>query len=298
MMMNHDRSRAQNWPTAFHVHFIVLATLALASASLAHVFWLQPVTFHVKAGEIVRLQTRVADDFPGEVLPRNDQRITRFVVAKPDGTEPAAVVGMNGQDPMGMFKADAPGVYVVGFQSTHARVTLEPDKFHSYLKEEGLEKIIEKRKADGTDASPGREKYMRCAKTLIHATSTSAGKDASGEVAAEPSARSMSDRALGIRFELVLQGRIDELKIGDKVTIRALYEGEPILGVLVRAQNPNSQEAEGLAVTTDDQGEAEFVLPIAGLWRLNAVEMRPAKDDSEADWESVWASLTFKIPGT
>jgi hypothetical protein len=34
----------------------------------------------------------------------------------------------------------------------------------------------------------------------------------------------------------------------------------------------------------------------SGAWLVKAVHMVPARADAGADWESVWASLTFELP--
>jgi hypothetical protein len=39
-----------------------------------------------------------------------------------------------------------------------------------------------------------------------------------------------------------------------------------------------------------------ILIPVkGGKWRLHAIQMERASD-SEADWESFWATLTFEIP--
>jgi len=37
-------------------------------------------------------------------------------------------------------------------------------------------------------------------------------------------------------------------------------------------------------------------LPRPGVWLVKVVHMVPAPKDTGADWESLWASLTFEIP--
>lgn len=265
----------------------VLCLLASAPSSMAHVFWLQPVAFRVAADEVVKLQTRVGDDFPGEVLPRDEKRIVRFVVATPDGSEPRPVVGVEGRDPMGMFRVSQPGAYIVGYQSNAAAVTLESQAFEAYLLEEGLNKIVERRRRDGTASSPGRERYSRCAKTIVLVGPS----EFEG-----PTAAHSTDRSLGLRFELLPLGDMPKLRAGETLTVRALFEGKPLEGVEIHAEHPERHEP-AIKVRTNAAGEAEFALPIAGMWRFNAVEMIPVSGDPSVDWESVWSSMTVEIPG-
>ena len=44
---------------------------------------------------------------------------------------------------------------------------------------------------------------------------------------------------------------------------------------------------------------ASLILPVttrAGVWLVKAVHMAPAPAESGAEWESLWASLTFEVP--
>jgi hypothetical protein len=43
-------------------------------------------------------------------------------------------------------------------------------------------------------------------------------------------------------------------------------------------------------------GRASLVLDRPGLWLVKAVHMVPAPEGSGAEWESLWASLTFELP--
>ena len=44
-------------------------------------------------------------------------------------------------------------------------------------------------------------------------------------------------------------------------------------------------------------GRVRLRLPSHGRWLIKAVHMVPAGDAAQADWQSLWASLTFEIPG-
>jgi hypothetical protein len=43
-------------------------------------------------------------------------------------------------------------------------------------------------------------------------------------------------------------------------------------------------------------GRASLVLDRPGLWLVKVVHMVPAPEGSGAEWESLWASLTFELP--
>jgi hypothetical protein len=51
-----------------------------------------------------------------------------------------------------------------------------------------------------------------------------------------------------------------------------------------------------LTAHSDAQGAFSFALPRPGVWLIKSVHMVRASFFSEADWYSLWASLTFETP--
>jgi uncharacterized GH25 family protein len=74
-----------------------------------------------------------------------------------------------------------------------------------------------------------------------------------------------------------------------------LFENKPIANRLVEAMNPKHPELT-LAARTDEHGRVTFTLPEPGFWLIGAVHMVEAPAETGADWESIWASLTFDLP--
>lgn len=62
------------------------------------------------------------------------------------------------------------------------------------------------------------------------------------------------------------------MSVGGSLPVRILFQGRPLEGVLD--------------------------LAAGRTWLVKAVHMLPAPAGSGADWESLWASLTFEIPET
>jgi uncharacterized GH25 family protein len=77
--------------------------------------------------------------------------------------------------------------------------------------------------------------------------------------------------------------------------LRLLFEGKPLAGALVVAINRENPEKR-VSARSDASGRATFDLAPGGVWLVKAVHMVPAPPSSAADWESLWASLTFQIP--
>jgi uncharacterized GH25 family protein len=260
---------------------VAVAAFILAPALLAHDFWIEPTSFRPEVGSLVGLSLRVGEGFRGDPVPRRNQRIVKFVTVSPAGAE-TSVDGVPGRDPAGTARVAAPGYVLVGYRSNTASHELPADKFESYLKEEGLEKVSEARARRGESQKPSKEIYSRCAKALL---------DAGGGGAAG------FDRALGFRLELIPEKAPKELSSseGGSVPVRLLYEEKPLAGALVVAMS-RDDPGKRLTARTDQSGRAVFALPRGGVWLVKAVHMVPGPAESGADWESLWASLTFEVP--
>lgn len=253
----------------------VLLALALAGPLPAHDFWLVPATFHPLPGATVAVGLRVGQRFVGDPVPRTSPAIARFFVRQAGRDE--SVDGIDGVDPAGWLRADGRETAVVAYESRGTEITLPAAKFEDYLRQEGLERVIALRRRRGESAAPGRERFFRCAKTLL------AGRRAS--VA--------STRPVGLRYEIV--PATDPTRGGRILRGQVLYEGEPVPGARVAAL---LWKAPGVRLVqrSDRQGGFAFTLPRSGVWLVNSVHMVRAGWFSSVDWESLWASLTFEVP--
>ena len=75
--------------------------------------------------------------------------------------------------------------------------------------------------------------------------------------------------------------------------LRLIYEGKPLEGALVVAFN-KTEPLKKRKARTDKDGRVQFDFNRPGVWLVTAVHMLPAPPKTNADWESVWASLTFE----
>jgi Domain of unknown function (DUF4198) len=256
--------------------------LSLASSGLsAHDLWIEPSSFRPSEAQLFAVRLRVGQAFRGDPMPRMSERIERFAAVGPGGEVP--LKGTEGADPAGFVALPAPGTWLLVYDSDHSRVELEGPKFEAYLAEEGLERISRLRAQRGQTAARSREIYSRCAKSLVLAGS---GKGGNGPAAG-------FDRVLGLPLELVPQASPSGLPEGGELPVTLLFRGKPLAGALVVAVPRDKPQAK-VSGRTGADGRVRLRLDRAGDWLVKAVHMEPAPADSGADWESFWASLTFR----
>ena len=269
-------------PTKFRAQFmrnsrrlLIAALWVMAWPAAAHDFWIEPQVFRPKPGTAVGLQLFVGQDFKGDSVPYFPQRLERYIVAGPAGTQP--IPGVLGDEPAGTVTPAAPGRYVIGLHSRPDSVTFDTaEEFEKYLLKEGLERNLALHRQRAKTGKKIEETYFRCAKSLIAAGSLSGD----------------ADHILGFPLELVAE--TDPYRT-HTLRLRLLYQDKPLAGALVVAFN-KAEPLSKLKARTDDNGRVEFVLPRSGVWLVTSVHMIPAPLLSGYDWKSLWASLTFERP--
>lgn len=77
--------------------------------------------------------------------------------------------------------------------------------------------------------------------------------------------------------------------------------GEPVADQIVRAscEGFHAHDASGghinsYTLRTDKDGRARFLLSNKALWYISLIHMQKI-DDTEADYESNWATITFQV---
>ncbi len=255
---------------------LTLALAFVAGTAFAHDFWIEPSTFRPQVGTTLLTTLRVGQEFVGDPVARDSSMIERFILRDGDGEHDIA--GIERRDPAGFLSVEHPGIAVIGYRSRPKYLEMPPDKFEQYLKDEGLESIIAARAKRGDSLKPSREIFSRCAKALILADGSGTGARA--------------DAPLSFRYEIVPRTNPYQMK-SDEMQVAVLYEGKPLPNALVVAMHQEDSSLR-IRLRSDAKGRVTFHLPKRGVWLIKSVQMIPAPAGSNAEWESLWASLTFE----
>ena len=161
-------------------------------------------------------------------------------------------------------------------------IELEPEKFQGYLEHEGLHEVIRQRTASGRQDAAGREIYSKYVKIAL--------PGAGGETRLPRS-------PVGLPIEIIpmLDGA---LTAGTTLPVRVAAGGRPAANLQSRVSHRTAEGGEPSTDTiyrTDRRGEAHITIDRTGLWRVHTILMTPRPDLLKADWESIWASLTFRV---
>ncbi len=258
---------------------VVGIAVALAAPGIAHAhdFWIEPATFRPEPGAELKIGLRVGEQFEGTPVHRDPKKLKSFTITSPSSEGP--VPGVEGSEPAGVVKIETRGIHVIGYRTNHSNIELNANDFEGYLKEEGLEHIIAERAKRGESETSAKEIYSRCAKAILAAGSSEGGGH---------------DRLLGFPLELVPEKNPYDPMADRKLTFRLLFHGQPLAGAKVTARNREDGK-NSISGTTNADGKVTFPLDKPGVWLVTSVHMFPAPAKAKADWESLWASLTFEF---
>lgn len=261
----------------------LLLAATLTGPAAAHEFWIEPEAYDVAVGGEIEAQLKNGQFFKGVTYPYVPSYFSRFELVSRSGARPVA--GRMGDNPALRVRAEEGGLHVAVYASNVNTVTYTDfAKFVAFVEEKGLGWVIDRHREEGLSEEKVLETYYRYAKALVKVGS-GAGRDV----------------AVGMPIELVAEINPYTAAAKDGVRVRLLFEGEglPDWDVQVFRFPPGATEAVKTHVTTDKTGRALIPAYEGGEFLVNAVQIvkpRAADAGRNAQWESIWASLTYELP--
>jgi uncharacterized GH25 family protein len=255
---------------------IACATLLAATNLAAHDFWLAAADWQPVQAAPATITAGIGERFPARTIFRvREDWLTSWRLLGPDGDIPTSASWA----PQGLEQAHtvpllAPGAYLGVAVVTARTIQMKGPEFTDYLKEEGLEPIVEARQAAGESELPTTERFGRYAKIALR----------SG-----PGAAAHLTKPAGLTVEFVPAADPTSLRPGQTLTLQFLVEGKPTAGAAVSALSPGG----AVQKHTDAQGRVTFAIDRDGPWLIKTIHMRRLPPNSPAEWESHWATLTF-----
>lgn len=256
----------------------------LATAALSHEVWIEPDTWMPEPNDKIAAQLLNGQEFKGINLSWNDRSIVRAELWTGDAKVP--LEGRLGDIPAFAVTSYTDGLLTLLYQSTHSTVTYRDFmKFESFVTEKGFEEVIKSHKARNLPETPISEAYSRFSKALI-GSGSGAGADA----------------PRGLELEIVALDNPYTVQPERMMRFEVRYKGEILVGNLVTVFARNSEgEVVSIGQDTDSMGTIGFVPDPGTEYLIDTVIIRePSRalvvETRGAVWESLWASLTFKVP--
>lgn len=260
---------------------LAIGASLVALPATAHEFWIEPLAYSVPEGSMLIADIRVGENFEGAAYSYIPPNFTRFDIVMGDAV--TEVEGRAGDRPALNMPTPEEGLAIVVHQTKAYKLKYDSyAKFESFVTHKDAAWAVERFEERGLDPENVRESYTRYGKSLI------AVGDGAG-----------SDREVGLLTEIVALANPYTDPLEDGLPVRVLYDGAPRAEAQIElfARAPDG----GVEITThrtDADGVA--VLPAAPgtEYLADAVVIREMEAEATTDpaWESLWASLTYRIP--
>lgn len=278
----------------------IVAALGLPFAGTvpawAHNTWLVSSEYSTKQPTTVRLAFVTTEHFPTSEYKISPHRVAEWVAWL--GRERKALhdYHLEKLELVARVHLDQPGVHVVAAVLHPRFVEFEGDYFEQYLADEHATATLAMRKKAADTDKPGRMYYTKLVKTFV-------------EIGDQPTADYRTPA--GHVLEIIPLSNPCRWQEGDRVTVRVLYEGKPAVNLRVSSghermtvhEHRKSESHDYIEnVFTNAAGEATLALDCPGRWFFRTHFIRPIKnarkgnkDSPPADWESFWATITFRV---
>ena len=282
--------------TPFVINFFaVVGSLLLSCPLWAHEFWIEPSSFQPELNKNITADLVVGTDFLGTSEIYVPDQIEVFALLGPMADKPIErnkITGRYGDRPAATMAVNKAGLYVILHQTAPVYLTyLAADKFDRFAREKGFENALSEHQERGLSLTKITEQYQRFAKSLI-------------EVGDAVSAKMVKDRHLGLAIELVAEVNPYQTPPPKIMPIRLFAAGKPLANAQITVfTRHNPRDVESTKYQTDINGRANFPLLPGRDYLVDSVILRPSTGPNTAGgrpaamWESLWASLTFQIPG-
>ncbi|MEL6644346.1 MAG: DUF4198 domain-containing protein [Pseudomonadota bacterium] len=253
----------------------------------SHEFWIDPEEFMVAPGEPIAAHLRVGEAFSGGSNAYLPDRFRLFELAQ-DGVR-MPVEGRMGDRPALSQAVDDPGLVVALHVTTDSRLIYNDfAKFEAFVRHKDAGWAVEAHRARGLPDTGFLEVYSRFAKSLI------AVGDGAG-----------ADQEYGLETEIVVLANPYSDALDGEIPVYLAYQGAPRPDAQIEVfERAPSGDVVISTVRTDANGRASIPVRAGHVYMLDAVVLRePSADALTATgtppvWESLWANLTFAVPGS
>jgi uncharacterized GH25 family protein len=259
---------------------IAVMAIALATISWAHEFWLMPQQFYVKLFSKVVVSFNVGENYIGENWSGNNEKINLLQHHTPSAIKNIDSLLSNKKGDSIAVTIAEQGTHMILFNGKNSFISLAPEKFEAYLKEDGLFNSLTYRKQNKQTNKNGTEYYQRSVKTLIQC-----GKIYSNHITQTT------------QLPLDIVPATNPYSIGkaqQNLAFTIYFKQQPLANQMVKYWHKvNGKKLVQVNYTTNAKGQIFVPISPQGKYMISSVYMQLNKADTVAQWQSYWGSLTF-----
>ncbi len=270
--------------------FVVALVLLLAVSSvIAHDFWLVPEFFSVPSGLNVRIYAHNGSVFPTSLNAVAKDRIAYAKIVGKDKTLDITTMRPIETSLVLDVKPPTDGQWIIGVETKPKSLEQTGKEFNEYLEHDGMPSILELREERGELDKAVTEMYQKSAKTLIQ----------SGDGGPKS-----WDMVLNHHIEFIPLSDPAKARRGSTLRFKLLFKGKPISNAVVSSgyagqdthtHDAGDEHSHAFNYKTDSNGVVGIKIGSRGKWYIETTHMIEVKDETEIDWHSFWATMTFEV---
>ena len=260
------------------LYFGVFFFVFVAVHARAQEFWLQPNKIRYKTGDTLKVSFQKGVNFNGRRLTVPKEKIERLELRDVSGSQDLLPNIVEVTKFTVAVPLQSEGTKIVVAQTTGDINHYNANDFEVFLKENGLDDVMLKRKETGA-TSAVTEIPIVYEKLLIQVGNTR-----------DDTFKENCDLPL----EIIPDKNPLALKRGDVIHFKVLFQGKPLFGAKVRIWNYYDYLTTTQNIFTQQDGTIEMTISSVGSWLINVVKMVPLKDGG-VEWQGYRSSLMFGI---
>jgi len=259
----------------FLLKFLLIFVLSTNTSSLfAHEMWLEPLNFAPATNDTFQAHIKVGQKFNGEAFPYiyEETKSTTLFLQKKE----IKLKHRDGDFPAIQSVIPKRGLYVLTYQSNPEQVKYSSfEQFKFFLKEENIWENWSKENPSFINTKI-KEIYTRYAKSLVQVGDSYE-----------------KDFYTGMPMEWIALENPYLPSNNKGISVLLQYNNQPFANspvTIFRKKNNNTYINK---IITDQNGKAFIKFDEGGKFLINAVHLIK-NNQADADWHSLWASLTFE----
>ena len=262
----------------------IFSSLGLIACFLwlnSHHYVLVPERFVYQKGDTIRAHLMVGEVFDYEFERELQHEMTsQFLLITSNKVHDFLPVMKDSVVPAGELIVDFEGIGMVVMERKPALISLKPGEFHNYLVHDRVNGIIFDSARWKQEVV--KEKYSRYIKSLI-VSETRGNED-------------FFLKPVGLKLELMILKNPYRLMPDEELPVQVLLDGKPLKNVtLVVTMQTYGDEIALLVLHADKKGMVSFRPTLDATCVVTCVFIQKSADETEADFESLWASYSFKV---
>ena len=260
---------------------IGLIVMVITSPLFAHEFWLSPNKFFFQLNQTAFVSFNVGEGFEGSNWKGNKNKVKQLFQITPSGKK------IDLKDSLSLIEGDSlhfklteEGTYMVAYNSVNSFITLAPEKFAEYAKEDGLTYIIKEREKRNELNKPSNEYYQRSVKTLVQV-----GNKIS----------SNCTKPTDLPLDIVpLRNPYFIAKKYETIPFKVFFKNKLLKNYLIKVWLKKGNKLISNKDIYTDQNGIINVNNNEGIHMISCVYMERNTTDQKADWQSYWGSITYE----